>query len=325
MRLKSKKGFITVATGNYYCRLAINLLTSYRMFSNTDIPMYVMTDKNGEKLLKKHFDGVIVMDKPTYTTVDKMEVYFKTPFEETIFLDADMSITRDIRFMFNEFQRNGSPISCIGSYRSFEEWGEPIHFGQAAVEKYHLTGYLAFGGGVYYYRKGPEADNVFQFIFDELIPNYHQLDLHLFRTSQMADEPLMDVAMLVYGMNPLESKIDIMRFISRMMDTLSWDLEKKECHFTLRDGSVVSPAIVHYGTDNTYHKKYVYYNAIIRCKYRHLSALIPFAVCFDETVLLFRHIGTKSDRKAFYKWFKEHFTAEYWRHTGQKIKALFKK
>ena len=56
-----------------------------------------------------------------------------------------------------------------------------------------------------------------------------------------------------------------------------------------------------------------------------MPVLIPFAVCVDETVLLFRHIGTKSDRKAFYKWFKEHFTAEYWRHTGQKIKALFKK
>ena len=96
-----KRGFVTIATGKYYCWLAENLIMSYRLFSDTKYPMYVITDKEGEKRLKKLFDGVIVVDDATYGWVDKILVYKNTVFEETIFLDADMHITKDISFLFD--------------------------------------------------------------------------------------------------------------------------------------------------------------------------------------------------------------------------------
>ena len=83
-----KRGFVTVATGKYYCWLAESLIMSYRLFSDTKYPMYVITDREGEKRLKKLFDGVIVMEKPTYSFLDKIRVYDNTVFEETIETDG---------------------------------------------------------------------------------------------------------------------------------------------------------------------------------------------------------------------------------------------
>lgn len=321
-----KRGFITVATGDYYCRLAENLIISYRLFSDTTYPLYVMTDQKGEKRLKKYFDGVIVMENPTYTFLDKIAVYENSPFDETIFLDADMNIIKDISFLFDMFEENGCEVSCMGSVREITPETRPIHYGEAAVEAFHLTKYLAFGGGMYYYQRCQKTDELIRMIYDELIPHYHDYQMKVFRPGQMADEPLMGLAMLLKGMTPVDdTERDIMRYSDHMMDTLKWDFKAKKCTFLWQFKRVVDPQIVHYGTHNTYHKKYVYYNAIVRCKYRRIPVLIPFAVCVDETVLLFRHMGRESDRKAFFKWFKAHFTAEYWRNIGKRLTSKIKK
>ena len=109
--MEKTRGFITVATGKYYCGLAQNLAMSYRLFSDTRYPLVVMTDKDGEKRLKKYFDDVIVLDEPHYTFMDKMTVYQHSPFDRTIFLDADMNIIYDISYLFDDFEKNGSPVS----------------------------------------------------------------------------------------------------------------------------------------------------------------------------------------------------------------------
>ncbi|MBO4251195.1 MAG: hypothetical protein J5911_00860 [Clostridia bacterium] len=79
------RGFVTVATGKWYCYLAQNLAMSYRLFANCDMPFYAITDKKGEKKLKKYFDGVIVVDNPHYNFLDKIDVYKNTPFTKRFF------------------------------------------------------------------------------------------------------------------------------------------------------------------------------------------------------------------------------------------------
>ena len=176
-----KKGFITVATGKWYCYLAQNLAMSYRLFANCDLPFYVITDKKGEKKLKKYFDGVIVVENPHYDCLDKIDVYKNTPFDETIFLDADMNIIKDISFIFDEFEKNGSEVSCYGTLRDITDEVRSCHYGDAAVENFNLKQCITFGGGMYYYKKSPVADNVIDCIYNDLIPNYDKLELHRFR------------------------------------------------------------------------------------------------------------------------------------------------
>ena len=323
--IKPSKGFITVATGKYYCRLAQNMIMSYRLFSDNKYPFYVITDKKGEKRLKKYFDGVIVTDQPYYTFMDKMTVYQNSPFGETIFIDADTNFIRDITYLFEEFEKNDSPVSCIGSVRSISEWGKPIHYGYKAVERFSLESYIAFGGGVYYYKRCSQTDEFFGFIFDELVPHYNDYELKLFRVDQMADEPLIGLAIVVKGMKPLDSELDIIKYDDHMMDSLRWNIRDRRCTFLWKENRLVAPSIVHYGTHNTRHKKYVYYNAIVRCRYHHIRPLAPFVIAYDETVLLFRHLSRKNDRKAFAGWFKAHFTKEYWIRQKDRIKSIIKK
>lgn len=324
--MSEKRGFITVATGDYYCWLAQNLAMSYRLYSKPGYPLYALTDKKGEKKLKKYFDGIIVMEKPTYTFLDKIAVYENSPFEQTIFLDADMNIVKDISFLFDKFEENGSEVSCLGSIRQITPESRPIHYGEAAVEAFNLTYFLAFGGGIYYYLRCPKTDELLRLIYDELMPRYHQYQMKVFRAGQMADEPLMGLAMVLSGMNPVDdTKADIMRYSDHMMDTIKWDFKKRECTFLWQFKRVVSPNIVHYGTHNTRHKKYVYFNSVIRCKYKKIVPLTPFYLAYREFRLLVIHLSRKQDRTALKKWFAAHFTKEYVKNQTEKIKSFFSK
>lgn len=314
-----KRGFVTVATGDWYCYLAQNLAMSYKMFGNCDYPFYVITDKNGEKKLKKYFDGVVVLQKPYYTFMDKMVVYNNSPFEQTIFIDADSNIVSDISFLFDDFERNNSDMSCVGAFREINKQSQPNHFGDTAVNHFKLKQYIAFNGGIYYFRKSVKCEECLEFIQTELIPNYKKYQLKEFRNGQMADEPLYGLAFVVLGFDPLDTKKDIMKQVQKI-ENLSWNFKNRRCSF-IWYGQSVSPVVLHFGTHNTYTKKYVYYNSLLKCKYLKLfSPLIPFYVLYREVMLLFIHMSVPSDRAKFFKWFKDHFTKDWIKYRLSKLK-----
>lgn len=311
-----KKGFITVATGKWYCYLAQNLAMSYRQFGNCDLPFYAITDKKGEKKLKKYFDGVIVVDEPHYNFLDKIDVYKNSPFEETIFMDADMNIVKDISFLFDKFEENGSEVSCYGSLTEITDEQKPNHFGKAAVEYFHLTHYIRFGGGIYYYKKSEKADALIRSIYEDLIPNYDKYDLlHIAAyfgndIRSMADEPLMGLAMVVHGMKPLNSVEHLMRYYrGNMMETLQWDMEKQDCSFFWWEGTV-HPYIVHYATYNTWTWKYNLLNTKLRNRYFKTPKLFGW---FRLVGAWLKWAFSKRQLKAFFQWFFAHFTPSYWK------------
>lgn len=310
------KGFITVATGKWYCYLAQNLVMSYRLFANCDLPFYVITDKKGEKKLKKYFDGVIVVDNPHYNFLDKIDVYKNTPFDETIFLDADMNIIKDISFIFDEFEKNGSEVSCYGYYEQIREGMKPNHFGNAAVKYFSLVKFIAFGGGMYYYKKSLAADKFIDFIYNDLIPNYDKYELlHIGAyygndISCMADEPLMELAMLVKNMKPYYGTKDLMRYYKEnMMETLEWNMEKRECSFYCW-GKIVHPYIVHYATYNTWTLKYSLLNRNVRNEYFKVKKIFRY-LCY--ICIIIKWGVSKRQLKRFFNWLSWHFTSSYWK------------
>ena len=326
--MDTKRGFITVATGKWYCYLAQNLAMSYRLFSDKKYPFYVITDKAGEKKLKKYFDGVIVLDKPNYNFLDKIEVYKNSPFDETVFLDADMNIIKDISFVFDEFEKNGSDVSCYGDFADITDEIRPIHFGDAAVKHFGLTKYIRFGGGMYYYKKSHNADMVQKCIFEDLMPNYDKYDLlHIGAyygndIRKMADEPLMGLAMLVCGMKPMNTTKHLMRYYrGNMMETLKWDMDKQDCSFYWW-GEIVHPYIVHYATYNTWTFKYYRLNFELRCRYKGINKLFSKLLL---PIVALRWFFMKRQQKAFWDRFKAHFTKEHFVHRKQQIKRILGK
>lgn len=314
-----KRGFVTIATGDYYCWLAESLYMSYKLFSNSTYPMYVITDKKGEKRLKKLFDGVIVVDDASYGWVDKILVYKNTVFEETIFLDADMHITNDISFLFDAFEKNGSEVSCLGEFRAITETVRPNHFGQAAVDIFNLDKYIAFGGGVYYFKQSKKAQECMDFIFNEIIPNYSKYDL-LYIDGKMADEPLFGLSMLVNDMKPLKNA-HYMRFSQDMIESLKWNFKNKDAQF-IWHGEEVHPQIVHYATFNTWRFKYVRYHIKVEGLYRKTwKPFIWLKIVFAAIKWAFEPRQLKN----FFKWVGAHFTIDYFKYRWGKIKDWFKK
>ena len=314
-----KRGFVTVATGKYYCWLAESLIMSYRLFSDKKYPMYVITEREGEKRLKKLFDGVIVMEKPTYSFLDKIRVYDNTVFEETIFLDADMHITKDISFLFDAFEENGSEISCLGEFRAITDEVRPNHFGEISVEHFHLDKYIAFGGGVYYFKKSEKAQECMSFLNGELLPNYDQYQLKRFG-GKMADEPLFGLSMLVYGMKPVNNT-HIMRFSEDMIDTLKWDIKKRDASF-IWHGIEVHPQIVHYATFNTWRFKYVQYHIKVKGLYKKTWKPIVGIQVFFAAI---KWALSPRQLKSFFKWVGAHFTISWIKYRWGKLKGRFTK
>lgn len=316
------KGFITVATGDWYCYLAQNLAISYKMFGNCDYPFYVITDKKGEKKLKKYFDGVIVLEKPNYNFLDKIEVYHNSPFEETIFLDADMNIIKDISFIFDEFEKNGSQVSCYGTLIDITINDRPNHYGDGAVKAFNLKQYIRFGGGIYYYKKSPETDRVIDCIYNDLMPNYDKYDLlHISAyfgndIRRMADEPLLGLAMMVCGMKPMNTVTHLMRYYKgNMMETLKWDMRNRDCSFYWW-GEIVHPYIVHYATYNTWKFKYYKLNSELRAR---VLKFPRFLFILSLPLVTLRWMLMPRQIRAFWVWLRPHFTKDWVKYTVKKL------
>lgn len=89
------RGFVTIATGDeWYYRIAVNLLRSYRLFSAKPLPFAIICDRTLP--CTSEFDQVILIDRPFRSYLDKLHLPRLIPFDETIFIDADCLAFRDL-------------------------------------------------------------------------------------------------------------------------------------------------------------------------------------------------------------------------------------
>lgn len=260
------KGFITMAAGDAYCRLAEHLYMSYKLFSGCEYPFYVITDKEGEERLSKLFDGVIVIDLQR-NTVDKLMFLKETPFDETIFIDADSSVVNDLNYVFDLFEKNGSDISAISRTVPLKDGEDGVQFSASAAKELGITqDFPKFNGGVYYYRKSEAAQECIDFMFRDALPNYHHYGLLTDKTLVKYDEPIFIISMLKYGMKTLPVESNIMFLLFEKHDKVRWDMNKRVCFYPW-DGMIVSPLIIHWKFGGTETFQYEKYDARIKGRY----------------------------------------------------------
>lgn len=262
------KGFITVASGDYYCKLAEHLYMSYKLFSGCEYPFYVITDEEGGKRLEKTFDGVIVKDGFTNTSVDKICIFTETPFDETVFIDADCSVVRDLNFVFEVFEKNGSDISAISRYSELKDGENGVQFTANTAKMLQIhNDFPKFNGGVYWFRKSESSEEAVGFMMNELLPNYHRYELlGRSNSTNMGDEPLVIVTMLRYGMKTVPVTNDIMFLLTDKHFKVEWDMNKRRCSYPW-EGQAVSPAIIHWKFGGTETLMYERYDAEVKGRY----------------------------------------------------------
>ena len=251
------RGFITIATGaEHYYKLARQLLRSFRCRSDGTVPFALICDRENE--YTSEFDHVIILEHPCCSYLDKLLIYRYSPFEETIFIDADSLVMKDPSVMWEDFS-GGSPVSCYGKTYPIGSDGGWFRWENTGKWKNQIRYQIDLHGGTYYFRRGMESEQFFDLAIT-LAQEYDSYDFKDF--VQPADEPVMALTMAIHGCLPSEKKGRV-AFLNSLYGRLSLS-DHGELY---QDGRPCDAIICHFATRNTRCYLYRYLSAAVDLKY----------------------------------------------------------
>ena len=207
--MNTQKGFITLATGNeQFYKMAHNLLLSYRYHTKSKTPFAILCDRRNEWTAE--FDDVIVIDYPTYSYVDKMRILDLSSYDETIFIDADCLIYRDLTPLWDIF-KDGPDVGVLGvtyPLNSNQGWWDIKDLGEL---KEKVSYKMTCQGGMYYVRK--KGSMLPSFIETCHFIQEHYFDYH-FRMcgDKVADENILSLASCVHHYLPVKNWVDVFAY-----------------------------------------------------------------------------------------------------------------
>ncbi|MGZ4058284.1 MAG: hypothetical protein ACXVPU_04615 [Bacteroidia bacterium] len=240
-----EKGILTIAQGKkQYIELAKNLAISLNI-NNPGLKKALVTDSDDPEL-KQLYDIIIPADNSIgIGFLQKLYIRDYTPFDETLFIDVDCLCVRSIDFLWEPFSKRD--VSVIGK-KVFE--GELFGFPLEDIKKHLGLNYvISFNGGVYYFKKNETAKMVFD-KSKEIVKNYDAYNIVKVR-GEIADEPLLSLAMSIYNQGPIEDHGQGMYTPVGQSGQFKMDVLRGYCEF-IKNGNLVSPAIMHFGFGHTH-------------------------------------------------------------------------
>lgn len=237
------RGFVTIATGKeIYYQLANNLLSSYKLFCRDPYPFAIICDQ--ENTYTTQFDDVILLPDPKRNYFDKFELLIRSPYDETIFIDADCLAYADLNCYWeyfsaaDDFSAGGYnfPIDSqdglfweesIGEYKGKVHWKPAIH------------------GGLYFIRKGAICDAIYA-EYQNIMQHYHEYRW----PDDCVDEPVFGLAMAAHGCRALKEYPE--NYIYPWLTTsLDCDIFTGKCTYVTTDGEAVSQGkMIHWSVRN---------------------------------------------------------------------------
>lgn len=239
--MDKERGILIIAQGKErYIYMAKQIAISLAL-SNPNISRALVTDSIDEEL-KKYYDVIIPIDKSLGVGYSqKLYMYKYSPFNKTMFIDADCLVIDDIDWIFERFINH--PVSVIGKKISTGSLlGTTVEILQEKVKIKYLP---TFNGGVYYFEKGEKAESVFNEAIDIFCNKYDELNLWKF-SGLPGDEPAMSIAMAMYDMQPIADEGNGMYTPVGQKGVFKMDALKGICEFYKYDEKV-TPAIMHFG------------------------------------------------------------------------------
>lgn len=253
------RGFVTIATGKEtYYRLAHNLLLSYRYHAKSQEPFAILCDRNNR--WTDDFDEAVIIDNPSGSYYDKMRILDLSPFDETIFIDADCLLLRDPNCLWNLF-KNGPDVGVLGATFPLDAddgWWDADNLG---VLRDRVDYKMICQGGIYYVRNS--GKDIPAFIETCHFIEEHYLDYHFRRfEDSYSDEMIISLASCVHHYLPAKDWMDVFAYYPAVK-ILAQDILSGTVEFRC----ILSPQrlykdsiLIHYGTANakykwSYHKE----------------------------------------------------------------------
>lgn len=198
------RGFVTLATGNIvYYKMAANLLASFRIH-NPGVPFAIICDRENE--YTEQFDDVIVLEKANRNYIDKFSLLIKVPYDESIFIEPDCLIYRNLEF-FWDLLSHESDCSSFGwndggLYRWFETDETRKRLFEIVPEIDENAIVPLFNPGYIFIRKGSKCRKMYDDCLavakriseDDVLSVYPSLLCE----NNLRDDPIFSIAM---GMN----------------------------------------------------------------------------------------------------------------------------
>ena len=262
------KGFITVATGkDLYYIIAHNLLLSYRYHSKEPMPFAILCDRHNE--WTADFDQVVIIEKPAFSYIDKLRILDLSPFDETIFIDADSLAYKDLNGLWAYF-KDSPDVGLLGRTAPKDSdygWWKDENLG-ALRDKVDYK--MTCQGGVYYIRNNgkdlPAIKETCRFIAE----HYMEYHFSIFETL-LEDETILCLALAVHHMRPVDNWFDVFAYYPEAK-CYAMNIRRGILKYIWTDGSGkpnTKAFLVHFGTRYTINPKGdgIYYREVYRLKY----------------------------------------------------------
>lgn len=248
------RGFITIATGNpHYYQIAKNLVKSYRYFSKNPLPFAIICEERNQ--YTDIFDDVIITNEATHSFADKFLLLKLCPYDETIFLDADILAFGDLNQWWAEFEEAtdfSAPGANIyppyskddGSWYNLEDigkWGENVDYK------------CRMHAGVIFIRKTEKIDAMYRDCMD-MYTNYDKV--RFWKAPDNVDECIFAATMPIHQMKAIHEKADLLGFYPCLYDIKADILHDKLIFKTAWGTSTDKGALLHWGTVQTYKPLY---------------------------------------------------------------------
>ena len=198
--METKKGFITVATGSeQYYILAYYMLLSYRYHSTFPMPFAILCDRHNQ--WTEEFDEVIIIEKPTYSYCDKLRILDMSPFDETLFIEPDSLIYRDLNGLW-EYFKDSPDIGLVGYVfpnTSEKGWWDSENLGEL---KDKIDFKVMCQGGLYFVRNNGKDLPAFRETCRYIEEHYFEYQFTMSRDVR-SDETIMSLAAAVHHFRPV--------------------------------------------------------------------------------------------------------------------------
>lgn len=274
MEAHKKRGFVTVATGSeQYYRVAANLLKSYRFFTKEPLPFAILADQENEYTAL--FDDVIILENPQRSYMDKLFLLNHIPYEETLFVESDILLYKDITCFFDafigaddlSFFGNNHPVDADITYglarTAGKSWGwfDPEKMGKYRDQIHSIP---QFGSGFVFLRRGPVCEYAWQ-VCSDVWKNAATYGL------KPIDDELFAVAMAVTGCNCVPNSSRYNQCVYPQMMNGNWkpdpNFHKGYCHFTRPSTGVPEEAhLCHWGSVYTRKALYKRETKMLECR-----------------------------------------------------------
>lgn len=293
------RGFITIATGdNKYHDMAKTLVKSYKLTSKDPVQFAVITDDTNDKF--EEFDDVVVIKDATRSYMDKIDIMRYSPYDETIFVDADCIAFNDLNEYWEDFQ--GAEFSAYG--KVFYEDSDRAWFKISETLKYErlLKYSIDLHGGIYYFKKGKMVDNIYTTCKD-ISSDYASFRFKNFK--KPADEPIIALAMAVNGAKSIDQINNRFCFL-RNVKKLKANFFERILSYWFNDSYTTDGKLIHFGTSRTILPLYQIERRKVDFEWKHKKKWNAWVGCKSVVTAYIESLGlcVRSSKKLIFKRFK---------------------